>query len=149
MTLSFANYLVLNFAFKQFEPDKMNLLKVLVLISSIIINANGAPTVNHIPNPDSVIRLVNAAADDISNIAVAKAAAVGFAGGVAMNTVRNNIPNATLIYKMVANGGDAALKTASKAGKDTWNYASQTSEEGWKYASKAGEDTWKYVKGYH
>ena len=94
----------------------------LFVVFQILEISNGAPTLNHVPDSDSVIRLIDAAADDISSIAVAKAAAVGFAGGVAMNTVKNSLPNVNDIYKTVADGSNAALKTASKAGEDSWNY---------------------------
>ena len=71
---------------------------------------------------DSAIRLADAAADDIASIAVAKAAAVGFAGGVAINSVTNLVPNVTLIYKSVADNTDVALKSTYKAGENTWEY---------------------------
>ena len=102
----------------------MNLCGLLFLISLQVIKIiNAAPTLSHAPEPETILRLVNAAADDISSIAVAKAAAVGVAGGVAVNSVRNNIPDVAEIYKTVANRGNAALTGASRAGEHTWNYA--------------------------
>jgi hypothetical protein len=71
---------------------------------------------------DSAMRLVDAASDDIASIAVAKAAAVGFAGGVAINSVSNILPNVTLIYKSVADGTDVAMKSTYEAGENTWKY---------------------------
>ena len=83
-------------------------------------NTNAAPVFPDIA--DSAMSLVDAAADDIASIAVAKAAAVGFAGGVAINSVANIVPNVTQIYKSVADGTDVALKSTYEAGENTWNY---------------------------
>ena len=70
-----------------------------------------APT---LPSPDTVSRLVEAASDDLASLAVAKAAAVGFAGGVAINTISSAVPNVTQIYKTVVDGSSAALRTAAE-----------------------------------
>jgi len=88
--------------------------------------ANAAPAVI---TPDSALRLVDAASDDIASIAVAKAAALGFIGGVAAHSVRNVIPNVTHIYKSVADGTDVALKTTYEAGENTWKYVKDVSTD--------------------
>ena len=105
----------------------------LVLGFSLVKDAKTAPT---LPSPDTVSRLVEAASDDLTQIAVAKAAAVGFAGGVAINTISNAVPNVTFIYKTVADSGNAALKTMSDGG----NTALQNTYE-------AGEHTMNYLRG--
>lgn len=106
----------------------MNLYGLFFIISLEVIKiTNAAPTLNHALDPETILRLVNAAADDISTIAVAKAAAVGFASGVAVNSVTNNIPDVSEIYETVANRGNAALLGASRAGENTWNYVKDVS----------------------
>ena len=88
-------------------------LRILILPLSLLFvkDSNTAPT---LPSLDSVSRLVEAASDDLTSLAVAKAAAVGFAGGVAINTVSNAVPNVTQIYKTVVDGSSAALRTAAE-----------------------------------
>ena len=93
---------------------------IFLLISFKFIGiTNAAPAVI---TPDSALRLVDAASDDIASIAVAKAAALGFIGGVAAHSVSNVIPNVTQIYKSVADGTDGALKTPNEDGENTRKY---------------------------
>ena len=92
---------------------------LLVFSLTFIGYTNAAPA---FITPDSALRLVEAAGDDIASIAVAKAAAAGFVGGVAINSFSNILPNATQIYKSVADGTDNALKTTYQAGENTWKY---------------------------
>ena len=87
-----------------------------VFILTFVGITNAAPVI------PGALSLVDAAADDIASIAVAKAAAVGFVGGVAINSVSNLVPNVTQIYQSVADGTDVALKSAYKARDNTWEY---------------------------
>ena len=109
------------------------LILLLALNLNLVEDTNAAPT---LPSPDTVARLVEAASDDLTSLAVAKAAAVGFAGGVALNSISNAVPNVTIIYKTVADGSNAALKTVAEGG----NTALQNTYE-------AGENTWNYLRG--
>ena len=109
------------------------LILLLALNLNLVEDSSAAPT---LPSPDTVARLVDAASDDITSLAVAKAAAVGFAGGVAINSISNAVPNVTFIYKTVADGSNAALKTVAEGS----NTAFQNTYE-------AGENTLSYLRG--
>ena len=109
------------------------LITIIPLVSLLVKHSNAAPT---LPSPDTVSWLVEAASDDLTSLAVAKAAAVGFAGGVAINTISNAVPNVTTIYKTVVDGSNAALRTAAEGS----NTAIQNTYE-------AGENTYNYLRG--
>jgi len=108
------------------------LISLIPLVSLFVKDSYTAPT---LPSPDTVSRLVEAASDDLTSLAVAKAAAVGFAGGVAINTISNAVPNVTTIYKTVVEGSNAALRTAAEGS----NTAIQNTYE-------AGENTYNYLR---
>merc|ERR1712038_1761958 len=109
----------------------------LVFGISLVKDARTAPT---LPSPDTVSRLVEAASDDLTQIAVAKAAAVGFAGGVAINTISNAVPNVTFIYKKVADSGNAALKTMSDGGNTALQNTYVAGENTMNYLRDVGEN---------
>merc|ERR1711909_261310 len=77
---------------------------------------------------------------DITRLAVAKAAAVGFAGGVAINSISNAVPNVTFIYKTVADGSNAALKTVAEGSNTAFQNTYEAGENTLSYLRDVGED---------
>ena len=87
-----------------------------------------APT---LPDGETIVRLVGAVADDVSSLAIAKAATTGFVGGVALKSVSDNVPSTDDVYKAVVNTGNSAARIVVSTGNS---------------AARVGEDTWNYVK---
>ena len=97
---------------------------VICLLSTA--NIKGAPT---LPDGETIVKLVSAIADDVSSIAIAKAATTGFVGGGALKSVSDNVPSADDVYLAVVNTGNSAARvvvqtgnSAARVGEDTWNY---------------------------